>query len=362
MKRVVLLQTVVPAYRVSLFKSLRYQAGSGSHELEIFAGSSYFDGSTSTAPDAPIVVRLDNQFLFGRRLLWQRGALRSAISADAVIAEFNPRILSTWFLTLGRRCLGRPTLLWGHTLPRDQRASGLSPLLRRLLLRLSWGFIAYSQAEADTLRSLAPGVSSFVAPNALFSRSELEAVSPVAALGRPMPGSGSVVFSGRLTPDKRPTDAVDAFAIADLPQTVNLVFIGDGPLRKAVRQRAVEHGIGHRVHLIGSRYSLPEIARVYQNAFASLSPGYVGLSAVQSLYFGVPVVYRREAMHAPELLVADELGGAFGGSRVEGLSQHLSDLYARSAADRKSLASATRREHVVESWVEGMLAAINSVA
>ena len=44
----------------------------------------------------------------------------------------------------------------------------------------------------------------------------------------------------------------------------------------------------------------------YGRAFVSVSPGYVGLSIVQSLSFGVPMIYARADRHCPEIDAAIE--------------------------------------------------------
>ena len=44
----------------------------------------------------------------------------------------------------------------------------------------------------------------------------------------------------------------------------------------------------------------------YGRAFVSVSPGYVGLSIVQSLSFGVPMIYARGERHCPEIEAAIE--------------------------------------------------------
>jgi glycosyltransferase involved in cell wall biosynthesis len=61
-----------------------------------------------------------------------------------------------------------------------------------------------------------------------------------------------VLFSSRLDEQKRPLDAVSAFAnIAnDFPQA-HIVVLGTGTLEDAVRAAAREHGLERRVHLVG---------------------------------------------------------------------------------------------------------------
>jgi glycosyltransferase involved in cell wall biosynthesis len=105
---------------------------------------------------------------------------------------------------------------------------------------------------------------------------------------------------------KKPQMLVEAFLLAasgDLPDDVRLVLAGEGPERAAIEQRCSAHPQGHRVALLG-HVSPAEMRDRYAASFVSVSPGYVGLSIVQSLSFGVPMIYMRDERHCPEIEAA----------------------------------------------------------
>jgi glycosyltransferase involved in cell wall biosynthesis len=68
-----------------------------------------------------------------------------------------------------------------------------------------------------------------------------------------------VVVSSRLAPQKRPLDALAAFArvAADMPDA-HLVFVGEGVLLGTVRDEIARLRLGHRVHLAGQQFNVPD--------------------------------------------------------------------------------------------------------
>lgn len=68
-----------------------------------------------------------------------------------------------------------------------------------------------------------------------------------------------VVVSARLAAQKRPLDALTAFArvAVDVPQA-HLVFVGDGPMLGMVRSAAAGLKIGDRVHFAGQQFNVPD--------------------------------------------------------------------------------------------------------
>ncbi len=68
-----------------------------------------------------------------------------------------------------------------------------------------------------------------------------------------------LVFTSRLDPQKRPLDALRAFAgvAAEFPEA-HLAFVGTGEQESAVRVAATEAGLMERVHLVGFRSDIPD--------------------------------------------------------------------------------------------------------
>lgn len=173
----ILLQSIAADYRQEVYYEFAETTGGGVISL---SGEATFDPTTRAVEPRIQSEQVQNIFLVGRRLLWQRGVLGVAASAPWVIAEFNPRIVSTWVLVAWRRLMGRPSVFWGHAFPRGGPESK-TDLVRRPLRRLARFVLTYSEADAVALRRCQPGVSMLEVRNALYRRRDIHTESPSGA-------------------------------------------------------------------------------------------------------------------------------------------------------------------------------------
>ncbi len=122
------------------------------------------------------------------------------------------------------------------------------------------------------------------------------------ALARPRWRSGvpTLLFVGRLIPEKGILDLVRAVARVNATTPCRLLVAGDGPTASAVSQTANELGIASNVELLGY-VSGPDLARCYHEADAFVLPTYWAE--------GFPIVLC-EAMSAGLPIVTTALRGA----------------------------------------------------
>lgn len=345
---VVFVQTVVPDYRTRFYEDLAQEVGT----YTLMAGAA--DWATDIAHvDTVPSVRVRNRYFAGRRLLWQSGVLRAAASADVVIASLNPRILSSWVVVLVRRLRRKPTLLWGHAWPRR----GRSDLARDAFRRLASTLIVYTETEARELREHRPATDVVAAPNGLYRRAE---IGPI-----PTESATDVVFVGRLNPSKKPVLLVDAFVAAAprLAADVRLVFVGDGPQRDLLEQRANDAELGDRVVFTGHISDVEELRAVYGQSIVSVSPGYVGLSLIQSLGYGIPMLIARDEPHSPEIeaLVEGENGALFESDSPDALAVAIVRIAGERdvwLGRRAMIAELVRTTYTVEHMVAGFAEAL----
>lgn len=102
--------------------------------------------------------------------------------------------------------------------------------------------------------------------------------------------SQTVIFVGRLSPEKSPDLVVDACQLLSRRgRPVRLVFVGDGPMRSDLELRAK----GLDVHFLGYVRDRTRIAEQLSQATVCVAPSSYetfGLSIVESLACGTPVV------------------------------------------------------------------------
>lgn len=298
MTHYLLLQTAIADYRQAVMSILAARLGPG---FQALAGEEYFDPSTKTTVQlGSQLQRIDNAFVLGRRLLWQSGVILRAIGADAVMLEFNPRILSNWIICIGRRLLGRRTVFWGHAWGR-QGPHTRSAWLRRLFRRLSNVLVVYTEQQMHEV--IAEGKyrgQVIAAPNALYTRSAMRAVDNSRA-------RSSFIYVGRLVESKHPARLLEAFIeFCAINEEATLGFVGRGPLAQSLMARITQAGLADRVRLTGHVADPLQLHALYSKSLFSVSPGYVGLSVTQSLGFGVPMIISRHEPHAPEIEAAVE--------------------------------------------------------
>lgn len=100
-----------------------------------------------------------------------------------------------------------------------------------------------------------------------------------------------ILVSSRIAPQKRPFDALEAFAriAADRPDT-HLVMLGDGALRADVRAEAVRRALGDRVHLPGHRSNVPDWLAAATAWFLPTESEAFSLAVIEAMAAGLPIV------------------------------------------------------------------------
>jgi glycosyltransferase involved in cell wall biosynthesis len=257
--------------------------------------------------------------------VWQRRCLRPGLAAKQLVVELNPRNLTSWLLLVVRRALGRPVVGWGHAHSR----SGPAPewnRLRRLMQRLCSALVSYTRSEAQSLGALFPGKPVWAASNSLYSRRQLSGALPT----NPAQPRTDLVMIGRLVPEKKPVLGLRAFAsvVGELPPEVTLHIVGGGPLAAEIERFVAASGLCDRVRLHGYAWDWETITPIFRSCRAMLSPGYIGLNAIQALAFGVFVIYGRDEPHAPEIEALDETNSApFESDDVATCARRIMELY-----------------------------------
>jgi len=353
---VALIQASISDFRQAFLEILIERLGD---DFDAYAGAVYFDGTTRTRVQIGSRLHsLGNHFLFGRRLLWQSGAVSAALRPDVVILEYNPRILSVWVSLLLRRIRRRRSLLWGHAWSR-RGAGSWTNRVRSLMRWFADGLIVYTDEQARDIASNWPTRPLFVAPNSMYRRDQLQ----------PVDGSGGndFLYVGRLAASKRPILLLEAFgkAIDRLPADSRLVFVGEGPMDLELHELAATVPAG-RVVFEGHVADPERLRAMYARSLMSVSPGPVGLSVTQSLGFGIPMIIARDEPHGPEVVAAVEGFNAefFAPSTAEALADCLVEAAsepgtwrARSAA----ISEACRTKYSAEAMADGFVTAIQAM-
>ncbi|NLN89373.1 MAG: glycosyltransferase [candidate division WS1 bacterium] len=354
--RVLVLQTILPHYRVPFFRRL---CESQAAEFTIAFGDARPSDSLQSADDTSGVhVRhLRNRHLprtrAGGSLRWQSGALGPILrrDIDVVVAEGDLHCLST-LVAFGLCRLRRiPFILWWHGIG-PQSLQWLNPL------RVGWARRASALIFYDperpkwfTERGI-PAEKVFVTWNTVDTDTVASLAAPWSATQR-----HRILYVGRLIARKKVDLLLGGFeiAVSDLPPDTCLTIVGDGPEADPLRVRASDVGIADRVEFTGSVTNEAELAPYFNTSFVSVSPGYVGLSIIHSMAYGLPMLVADNEPHAPEIVALSP--GANGELFASGDAEALAACLVRMCADQQAMArmSSAARETVARGFSLGRM-------
>lgn len=188
--------------------------------------------------------------------------------------------------------LGRPaprviTTLHGTDITIVGSDPSYAPLTQYLIAASDAATAVSESLARDTTRLFCPG-SSPCSIEVIHNFVDTERFAPLSA--GPKTGPPRAVHVSNFRPVKRVPWLIEAFARAATGTKAELVLVGDGPTRAEACETARRLGIGARVRFLGERDALPELLSPADVFLLSSSEESFGLSALEAMSCGVPVV------------------------------------------------------------------------
>lgn len=230
-----------------------------------------------------------------------RMALRSDIDAVIILGAFHWPM--NWIAAIAARMAGKPVYFWTHGWTHPER--GLRAWLRNTFYRIGQGLLLYGPRAR--LIGMAQGFDPrrlHVIYNSLDYESHLSLRKPLdrhkaAAMRLQWFGSNTipvVACCSRLTRTRRLDLLLHAAAQLQAEgHPVAVLLIGDGPERELLEKQARDLKVP--VHFYGACYDERTLYELISACNATVAPGKVGLTAIQSLSFGTPVITHGTADH-----------------------------------------------------------------
>jgi len=221
---------------------------------------------------------------------------------QTLIFRGNVYCASTWYAAFFARIMRKRVLFWGHGWIRRDR--GIKKLMRQLFYCLPNGFLYYGElGKKIAIENGFDANETYVVNNSM-ELLPYEPVSPDKAREIKSqffrnPIQPTVICTTRLHARKQIEQLMQAVSILADSDRVNVLIVGDGPEQQNLQSLAKELGID--CHFFGACYDETKMRELYSLATVSASPGHVGLTAIHSLNYGVPMLTNNEHnKHAPE--------------------------------------------------------------
>ncbi len=298
--RVCCLMNILPLYRQSIFSAIDqdndmdtfFYGGDGSND-----GIALMDGRSLSG----FMGYMRNQYK-DKKLIWQKGWHKVLFKGYSVfILTGNPGIRSNWLVMLYARLTGKKVVLWTHGLYGNE--SPLTKWKNMLYMRTASHLLLYgNHAKRLLSQSGYPSSKMSVVYNSLnndyLKSLRKKYVDPSYmrnVFGNDYP---VVIFTGRLTKHKSLELIIEAIGVLKHQLTgCNVMFVGEGEARAELEELAQKIGVDDRIFFYGECYDEQMLAVLFQNSRLCISPGNVGLTAIHSMSFGVPVISHDDFSH-----------------------------------------------------------------
>lgn len=319
-RRILVVYQHLPLYRRSIFLALQ--------NSDRFT----FEFAASPVPQDSSIAVMNHQELTSFHpltnrlvgpLLWQHGLIRIAARRPytAVVFLGSWTYASTW-LAAGLCRLNRtPCLFWTHGWTRPEK--GIKSRFRLLFYRLADCLLLYGESGKQLGTAAGyPSDRSRVIYNSIDFRADLPKLSfPEGAPTRPP----CVIAVARMTRGKRFDLLIRAAAhLASENHAIRITLVGEGPDKASLQDLAGELAV--EVSFEGAVYDRDQLRRLYDGSAVCVIPGAAGLSVIQSLAHGVPVITHDDINdHGPEweAIQIGATGSLFRQGEVVALAQEI---------------------------------------
>lgn len=307
-KKVVVIQRIVPHYRLPVFRMLAGLCqSSGIDFLLIYGQEEPGTVPKSVSIDEPWAKQVTNRYFHAgsSSLVWMP-CLNDIKGADLIIIEqANSNLINIWLLLL-RKFTTTKVAYWGHGRNmQSKNPEGLSERLKGALIRsVDWWF-CYTRATANNVQAAGfPGDQCTVLNNSIDIKqfkADLELVdsNDVYQLKGEMGLTDRRIglYCGGLYELKKLGFLIEAAELirAKLPD-FNLIVIGEGPDQSLIEAAANKHPW---IHYVGAKFGM-EKSCYFKLTDVFLLPGLVGLAVLDSFAAETPLFTTNLPIHSPE--------------------------------------------------------------
>jgi glycosyltransferase involved in cell wall biosynthesis len=306
-QKVILIEPVLAHYRKDVFKSF---IDCEDIDIEIIAGLEYEGIKSLESTKSQFKHIVFN--LFGHTFYYLKGSVKYALSRkpDAIIctgADFH-LLHSILIFFIFRIILRKKFYWWSHGTNGHQGKFGI--FIRKVFYKSSSGIFAYNKAGKENLLKMGIPVQRIVVVNNSINREDYGYLNHDVH-NKKENEVFTILYSGRVNKAKKVDILIKALGILKMQNIFpfKCFIVGDGDL-DGISDLVKELKIASEVTFTGAKYG-DEAHLFFLESDIFVYPGGIGLSALHSLSFGIPIITTDNLnLHFPEFeLIQPGLNG-----------------------------------------------------
>ena len=320
-------------------------------------------------PQPPLKIKWVKNFVVNitqmHFIVWQWGAIINLVRTRPnvlILLGADPHILSSFPLFFIAKILRVKVCWWSHATLAGQ--GFLGRWLRLFFYKHADGILAYD--EVGRLRLEKAGVE----PSTMTTIWNClnDADYKLSANDRQVTENDCtirVLYIGRLYRDKKMRLLIEAAAILkDRGVTFVVDIVGDGPELTATKEKSIALDLNDVIRFHGAKYD-DDLTQFLSKADIGVIPSWAGLSAIQYMASGIPVITEENQgiNHPPEVsaIIEDETGAFFDFESAESLANTIEATYPKVKNLSNSCLKLVREQFTPEAVKEAIILGVLKV-
>ena len=322
MKRIALVNPFVPHYREEFYLRLGER-----YDLDIYVyDSNKSDSDAFNLRSFPVKQLKAGSFLKKRFVAYDPRPFLSP-KYDAIVLMLNFGHLSTWLLLLLNLFSKKRVILWGQGISVKRYTAEMAKpsLLLRLMIQMSDGVWIYTEPEARMWRKRFPGKPIVAVNNTISGVADIlhyESGLSKQTLKKQFGINEEIcfIFCARFNnPFRRIDLLLEAIARLD-SSTYGFIIIGAGGLKP-------DFSNFHNVHDFGAVYDENLKAQLFALADIYFQPGWIGLSVVEAMAYGKPILTFRRSQNTFQCVEYHYIADGVNGYLLDDIDDFLKRVY-----------------------------------
>ena len=312
MKKVLILQKVLPEYRVPFFNKLRQNLVQHGVQLDLIYGSgSKEEQLKKDKVDIDWAIKKENVIfnIASKEVYWQP-VLKEIKGYDLIIAEQANKLIINYILNIKRGFSKQKFAYWGHGINLQASGSAIGNLYKKFFLKKCDWWFAYTNSVKQFLIEQGYDTNKITVVQNAIDTSTLKAqyqdvtedeINQIKdSLGITTEQIG--IFCGGMYEEKRLPFLIEACdLIKENVPDFQIIFIGAGKDEYLVKEASKQR---KWMHYVGPKRG-KEKATYFKLSKLFLMPGLVGLAVLDSFCTETPMITTDYPFHSPEIEYID---------------------------------------------------------